>query len=85
MKNFVFAFWVIFFPVSVKLADYLLFLTRGSIPWAAEPNDWAWFIVTALYLGAWGGIGYLLYEKQQPDAAPGGKKSSALGLPTSAS
>ena len=79
MKNFVFAFWVIFFPVGVKLADYLTFLTRGAIPWSSEPKDLGWFISTALYLAAWGGIGYLLYEKQ---AAPEDRRST-VGLRTS--
>ena len=68
MKNLVFTLWVILFPVSVKLADYLTFLARGSVI-EPEPKNAAWFIVTAVFLGTWVGVGYLLYEPRSIAAA----------------
>jgi hypothetical protein len=60
MKNLVFMLWVVLFPVSVRLSDFLAFLARGSVV-QTYPHDIeiaAILIITAV----WVWIGWLLYE-----------------------
>lgn len=68
MKNLTFVLWVVLFPVSVQLADYLVYLTRGSLArtWSESTN----LTAAILILAVWIWIGWLLYEPktQMPGA-----------------
>jgi uncharacterized membrane protein len=60
MENLSFVLWMVLFPASSKLGDYLAFLSRGSI---AEKNSESTKVAVAvMFLVIWGGVGWLLYR-----------------------
>ena len=62
MKNISFVLWMVLFPVATQLADYLAFLTRGSVvkQWSESTELGS----SLIYLVAWIVVGVLLYQQK---------------------
>jgi hypothetical protein len=60
MKNIVFVIWMVTFPISVPLGDYLIFLAHGSV--TGYYSEQVQLFVAIFEIILWLLVGYLLYE-----------------------
>lgn len=61
MKNFSFVIWMIFFPISISIGNYLAHLEGVKYSESTE------VISAIVMLVIWIGVGYLVYEKNNQD------------------
>jgi hypothetical protein len=74
MRNFTFMVWMLLWPLSTTVNDYLTKIVRQTADIKVDS------FYAAVYFGMWFGIGYLLYERRPPRAIERAVRATAADV-----